>query len=61
MRVVRLPGHRFRIDGFGPYELPRDQAGEIDVTAATQMITTIIEGWIRENPGQYLWFHRRWR
>jgi KDO2-lipid IV(A) lauroyltransferase len=61
MRVVRLPGHRFRIDGFGPYELPRDQAGEIDVPAATQMITTIIEGWIRENPGQYLWFHRRWR
>lgn len=61
VRVVRLADHRFRIDGFGPFELPRGMDGQIDVDAATQMITTIIEGWIREHPGQYLWFHRRWR
>jgi KDO2-lipid IV(A) lauroyltransferase len=61
IRVVRLPDHRFRIDGFGPYKLPRGVDGQIDVTAATQMITTIIEGWVRDHPGQYLWFHRRWR
>jgi KDO2-lipid IV(A) lauroyltransferase len=61
VRVVRLPDHRFRIDGLGPYELPRVADGQIDVVAATQMITTIVEGWVRENPGQYLWFHRRWR
>jgi KDO2-lipid IV(A) lauroyltransferase len=61
IRVVRLPDHRFRIDGFGPYDLPRGVDGQIDVTAATQMITTIIEGWVRDHPGQYLWFHRRWR
>jgi len=61
VRVIRLPGHRFRIEGFGPYDLPRDAEGQVDVQAATQMITTIIEGWVREHPGQYLWFHRRWR
>ena len=61
VRVIRLPDHRFRIDGFGPYELPRGDDGQIDVVATTQMITTIIEGWVREHPGQYLWFHRRWR
>jgi Kdo2-lipid IVA lauroyltransferase/acyltransferase len=61
VRVVRLPDHRFRIEGFGPYELPRRADGEVDVQAATQMITTIIEGWVRQHPGQYLWFHRRWR
>ncbi|HVZ09469.1 lipid A biosynthesis lauroyl acyltransferase [Rhodopila sp.] len=61
VRVVRLPEHRFRILASGPYALPRDAAGEVDVPAATQMITTIIEGWIREHPGQWLWFHRRWR
>jgi Kdo2-lipid IVA lauroyltransferase/acyltransferase len=61
VRVVRLPGHRFRVDGFGPYELPRLSDGQIDVQAATQLITDVIEGWVRENPGQYLWFHRRWR
>jgi Kdo2-lipid IVA lauroyltransferase/acyltransferase len=61
VRVIRLPGRGFRIDGFGPYEMPREPDGQIDVAAATQMITTVIEGWIREYPGQYLWFHRRWR
>jgi KDO2-lipid IV(A) lauroyltransferase len=61
VRVVRLPEHRFRIEGFGPYQLPRAADGQIDVVAATQMITSIVEGWVRENPGQYLWFHRRWR
>jgi Kdo2-lipid IVA lauroyltransferase/acyltransferase len=61
VRVIRLPNHRFRIEGFGPYDLPRDEDGQVDVTAATQMITTIIEDWIRDHPGQYLWFHRRWR
>ena len=61
MRVIRLPDHRFFVTGDGPYELPRSADGRIDVAAATQMITSIIEGWIREHPGQWLWFHRRWR
>ena len=61
VRVIRLPAHGFRIEGFGPYVLPRGDDGEIDVVAATQMITSIVEGWVRDHPGQYLWFHRRWR
>jgi Kdo2-lipid IVA lauroyltransferase/acyltransferase len=61
VRVVRLPDQRFRIMASGPIELPRDATGQVDVVAATQMITDVVEGWIRENPGQWLWFHRRWR
>ena len=61
VRVIRLPNHGFRIDGFGPYGLPRGTDGQVDIQASTQMITTVIEGWVREHPGQYLWFHRRWR
>jgi KDO2-lipid IV(A) lauroyltransferase len=26
-----------------------------------QMMTDIIEGWVREHPEQWLWLHRRWR
>lgn len=61
IRVVRLPNRRFLVTGDGPFELPRGPDGQIDVTAATQMITSVVEGWIREHPGQWLWFHRRWR
>jgi KDO2-lipid IV(A) lauroyltransferase len=41
--------------------MPRDASGRVDVTAATQMINGIVEDWVREYPGQWLWFHRRWR
>jgi len=61
VRVIRLPGGRFRITCEGPLTLPRDAAGVVDVPAATQMITAVVERWIREHPEQWLWFHRRWR
>jgi KDO2-lipid IV(A) lauroyltransferase len=60
-RIVRLPGNRFSVDLTPPLELPRDDAGKVDVAATMQMITTIVEGWIREYPEQWLWLHRRWR
>jgi KDO2-lipid IV(A) lauroyltransferase len=61
VHVVRQPGRRFAVVATGPIALPRDAAGLVDVAAATQMMISIVEGWIRDNPGQWLWFHRRWR
>jgi KDO2-lipid IV(A) lauroyltransferase len=60
-RVVRLPGNRFRVELTEAIEKPRDAQGAIDVTATMQVITSTIEGWIREYPEQWLWLHRRWR
>jgi Kdo2-lipid IVA lauroyltransferase/acyltransferase len=60
-RVVRLPDRRFLVMTEGPFTLPRDASGLVDVPAATQMITQVVERWIREHPEQWLWFHRRWR
>jgi KDO2-lipid IV(A) lauroyltransferase len=61
VRAIRLPGGRFRLEGTDALAPPRDGEGKIDVAAAMQMITSVIEGWIREHPEQWLWMHRRWR
>lgn len=61
VRVIRLPHGRFRIELSEEVTPVRDAAGAIDAQATTQKITSIIEGWIREYPDQWLWLHRRWR
>lgn len=60
-RVIRLPGNRFRVELTGAIEPARDAQGEVDVAATMQIITSTVEGWIREHPEQWLWLHRRWR
>ncbi|MEP9355943.1 lipid A biosynthesis lauroyl acyltransferase [Xanthobacter sp. KR7-65] len=61
MRVIRLPGARFRVEITEEVPLPRDAEGRIEVTGAMQAVTSVIEGWVREYPDQWLWLHRRWR
>ncbi|BAT61110.1 lipid A biosynthesis (KDO)2-(lauroyl)-lipid IVA acyltransferase [Variibacter gotjawalensis] len=61
VRVIRLPEHKFRIELTPAIEPARTATGAIDITATTQRITDVIEGWVREYPAQWLWLHRRWR
>jgi Kdo2-lipid IVA lauroyltransferase/acyltransferase len=61
VRIIRLPGHRFRAELSEEIEPVRDASGQIDVQGTMQAITSVIEGWIREYPDQWLWLHRRWR
>jgi Kdo2-lipid IVA lauroyltransferase/acyltransferase len=61
VRIIRLPGHRFRAELTEEIAPVRDAAGQIDVQQTMQAITSVIEGWIREYPDQWLWLHRRWR
>ena len=61
VRVVRLPGGRFRLELTPALDLPRTADGSIDVPGAMQAMTAVVEGWVREHPGQWLWMHRRWR
>jgi KDO2-lipid IV(A) lauroyltransferase len=61
VRIIRLPGHRFRIELTEEIPPVRNADGKIDVQGTTQAITDVIEGWIREYPEQWLWLHRRWR
>jgi KDO2-lipid IV(A) lauroyltransferase len=62
MRVVRQPdGNSFWGEITDPIEPPRDAEGRVDVRGTMQAITSVVEGWVREYPEQWLWLHRRWR
>jgi KDO2-lipid IV(A) lauroyltransferase len=60
-RIIRLPGHRFRAELSEEVKPVRDANGQIDIQGTTQAVTSVVEGWIREYPDQWLWLHRRWR
>ena len=61
-RIVRLPDRdRFRIDLTEAITPARDGDGRVDVAGTMQIVTSVIEGWVREHPEQWLWLHRRWR
>lgn len=60
VRCIRLPGNRFRLQLFEKIELPRGPDGVVDVKKTSQLLNDIVEAWVREHPGQWMWFHKRW-
>ena len=61
-RIIRREDrNRFFIEMTEAIEPARDAEGLIDIAGTMQVITTVIEGWVREHPEQWLWLHRRWR
>jgi KDO2-lipid IV(A) lauroyltransferase len=60
-RIIRLPGNKFWGDVTEEIQPARDADGRIDIQGTMQIITNVVEGWVREYPEQWLWLHRRWR
>jgi Kdo2-lipid IVA lauroyltransferase/acyltransferase len=60
-RVIRIGRYRFRAELSEAITPVRDANGRVDVAGTMQVITSVVEGWIREHPEQWLWLHRRWR
>ncbi len=60
-RCVRLPNARYRLELIPRIEPPRDAAGAIDIEGTCQMLNDVVEGWVREHPAQWMWFHDRWQ
>ena len=59
--IVREPGGHFQAHFTEAIPPVRDAEGKIDVEGTMQAITSVVEGWIRAHPEQWLWLHRRWR
>lgn len=60
-RVIRLPNDRFRIEMTEAITPARDKDGQVNVQGTMQIITDVVERWVREYPEQWNWLHRRWR
>lgn len=57
----RIEGDRHECVLAGPLELTRTDNKDKDIMDNTQMITKLIENHIRQNPGQWVWMHDRWK
>jgi len=57
----RMPDGRYKLIYGPPIEWQPSGSREKDIRELTQRITSVIEGWVREWPEQWLWIHRRWK
>ncbi len=60
VRAVRLGPARYRIIVEPPMELPASADLVADVRAVTVEVNRVVERWVRERPGEWLWMQRRW-
>ncbi len=60
VQCERLPGPAFRITFNEPLSAKRSDDRDQDIREVMTELNQFIEGCIRQNPGQWLWLHRRW-
>ncbi len=60
VRTRRLDGARFQVTVHPPLDFPDSGDRHADALDVMTRINAILEDWIRDDPGQWLWLHRRW-
>ena len=60
VRIERIRGTKFRISCYPALDAPRTNDKDEDIRVLTQRLNDVLEEWIGERPGQWLWLHRRW-
>jgi len=60
VQCVRLPGARFKLIYHPALTVTRSGDKKTDVAKIMTDVNAMIESWIRERPGQWLWLHKRW-
>ena len=59
-RVQRIGPARFLLRVEPPLPLPNTGNNEADIATLTRTLNARLEAWVRDDPGQWLWLHRRW-
>ena len=60
IRVIRRGPARFTMVVEAPLALPATGRRHDDIFALSLAINERLEHWIRQDPGAWLWLHRRW-
>jgi KDO2-lipid IV(A) lauroyltransferase len=58
--IQRIGTARYRVVIEKPLPHPDTGSNEGDVAALTLALNQRLEAWVRHDPGQWLWLHRRW-
>jgi len=58
---VRTGPMRFKVKAYPPIRFVPTGSKDADVRSILLTLNGMLEGMVREFPGQYLWVHRRWR
>lgn len=60
VRVIRIGLRRFRVDAV-VIELHKNEDRAVEIKENTYRIQQQFEAWIRDEPGTWMWGHKRWR
>ncbi len=60
IRVVRTGAARFRVAVLPPLTFQRSGDLRADTLSAMAQVNALLEEWVRDDPGQWMWQHRRW-
>lgn len=60
VRVERIGPARLRMICEPALDIPRTGDRTADIAAITAALNQTVEGWVRADPGSWLWLHRRW-
>ena len=59
-RVMRTKGCHFKGTVYPPLDFEKTGDKEKDMLAIMTQVNALLESWIRENPEQWFWVHKRW-
>lgn len=58
--VTRTGAARFKVQAFPPLDFIRSGDAKADQAAAMTQVNDLLAQWVRDDPGQWMWQHRRW-